>query len=267
VRRSCVCRPPARRAPAKRSDGNATQDLDSGSRDGDSPGDLPAPGRGRRSTRVGATPDGCKRASGSAATPRSLSSTAWRRASEPEGYRPEAHRPHRRFKGVFLCFVIGIGGLVLPLMAGAPPPPDLGSSPRETWKAVGYLVLGPAVLASLVAEQLGATRAGPIARGTAVAIGLGWGGLRRRHARLPEPPRNRRGGPRLAPLGRGARRRNPPRARRPPRRRPEHGLLRAPRLGSRAVDSGLGSLARVPGAASRPALSGAQPWPASYGPR
>lgn len=88
-------------------------------------------------------------------------------------------------QGVFLCFVIGIGGLVLPLMSGAAPPADLGSSPRETWKAFGYLALGLAVVASLVAEQLGATRIGPIARGLAVAIGLGWGGGA---WRLPDKP-------------------------------------------------------------------------------
>src|SRR5262249_9119042 len=28
-------------------------------------------------------------------------------------------------QGVFLCFVMGVGGLVLPLIAGAPPPADL----------------------------------------------------------------------------------------------------------------------------------------------
>jgi uncharacterized protein involved in response to NO len=79
-------------------------------------------------------------------------------------------------QGVFLSFVIGVGALVLPLMAGAPPPPDLGSSPRETRKAFGFLALGLVVVASLVAEQLGAVRAGPIARGAAVAVGLGWAG-------------------------------------------------------------------------------------------
>ena len=79
-------------------------------------------------------------------------------------------------QGVFLCFVVGIGGLVLPLMAGGAPPADLGSSPRETWKAAGYLALGLTVFASLVAEQLGAAREGQIVRGLAVAAGLGFGG-------------------------------------------------------------------------------------------
>ncbi len=79
-------------------------------------------------------------------------------------------------QGVFLSFVMGVGGLILPLMAGAAPPPDLGSSPRETWKALGFLALGLVVLGSLVAEQMGALRVAPLVRGAAVAIGLGWGG-------------------------------------------------------------------------------------------
>lgn len=79
-------------------------------------------------------------------------------------------------QGVFLCFVMGIGGLVLPLMGGAAPPADLGSSPRETWKAFGYLALGLTLFASLVAEQLGAPREGQIVRGLTVAVGLGIGG-------------------------------------------------------------------------------------------
>src|SRR5262249_56466182 len=58
-------------------------------------------------------------------------------------------------QGVFLCLVVGIGGLVLPLMAGAPPPPDLGSSPRERRKAVAYGVAGTLILASLLLEEAG----------------------------------------------------------------------------------------------------------------
>jgi len=79
-------------------------------------------------------------------------------------------------QGVFLCLAVGIGGLVLPLMGGAPPPPDLGSAPRETWKALAYACAGAAIFASLLMEQLGLERGGPLLRAIAVAMGLGFGG-------------------------------------------------------------------------------------------
>jgi len=79
-------------------------------------------------------------------------------------------------QGVFLCLAVGIGGLVLPLMGGAPPPPDLGSAPRETWKALAYGFAGAAIFASLILEQLGFERSGPLLRAIVVAIGLGLGG-------------------------------------------------------------------------------------------
>lgn len=78
-------------------------------------------------------------------------------------------------QGVFLCLAIGIGGLVLPLMGGAPPPPDLGSSPRERSKAIAYGAAGAAIFASLVLEQAGFERSGPLLRAMVVAIGLGLG--------------------------------------------------------------------------------------------
>jgi hypothetical protein len=79
-------------------------------------------------------------------------------------------------QGVFLCLVVGIGGLVLPLMAGAPPPPDLGSSPRERIKAIAYGVAGTMIVASLLLEQAGWAVLGPLVRAAVVAIGLGLGG-------------------------------------------------------------------------------------------
>jgi len=79
-------------------------------------------------------------------------------------------------QGVFLCLAIGIGSLVLPLMGGAPPPPDLGSAPRETWKAMAYAAAGIAIFLSLLLEQLGFERSGPLLRAGVVAIGLGFGG-------------------------------------------------------------------------------------------
>jgi len=79
-------------------------------------------------------------------------------------------------QGVFFCLAIGIGSLVLPLMGGASPPPDLGSAPRETWKALAYAAAGVAIFASLLLEQLGFERSGPLLRAMVVALGLGFGG-------------------------------------------------------------------------------------------
>ena len=78
-------------------------------------------------------------------------------------------------QGVFLCLAMGIGGLVLPLIGGEPPPPDLGSSPRETRKAIAYALAGVAIFVSLVLEQAGFDRGGPLLRAIVVALGLGLG--------------------------------------------------------------------------------------------
>lgn len=79
-------------------------------------------------------------------------------------------------QGVFLCLSIGVGSLILPLMTGAPPPADLGAAPRETWKALAYALAGAAIFASLLLEQLGFVRCGPILRAIVLSIGLGLGG-------------------------------------------------------------------------------------------
>jgi uncharacterized protein involved in response to NO len=78
-------------------------------------------------------------------------------------------------QGVFLCLAVGVGSLVLPLMGGATPPPDLGSSPRESWKAAVYGVAGLCIFASLLGEQLGWHRGGPLLRAVVVAASLGLG--------------------------------------------------------------------------------------------
>jgi uncharacterized protein involved in response to NO len=78
-------------------------------------------------------------------------------------------------QGVFLCFVVGIGSLILPLMSGEPPPADLGSSPRENRKAIAYAVAGAFIFVSLLLEQLGWDRGGPILRATVIAVGLAFG--------------------------------------------------------------------------------------------
>jgi len=78
-------------------------------------------------------------------------------------------------QGVFLCFAMGVGSLVLPLMGGAPPPPDLDAAPGERQKAFAYAAAGAAILASLVLEQLGWPRGGPLLRAAVVTLGLGIG--------------------------------------------------------------------------------------------
>jgi uncharacterized protein involved in response to NO len=79
-------------------------------------------------------------------------------------------------QGVFLCFAVGIGSLVLPLISGAPPPADLGSSHRERWTVLAYAGAGVSIFLSLVLEQLGWVRGGPLLRAAVVAAGLGLGG-------------------------------------------------------------------------------------------
>ena len=79
-------------------------------------------------------------------------------------------------QGVFLCFAVGVGGLVLPLMGGQPPPPDLGSSDRETHRALAYAATGVLIFASFVLEQWGWGRGGPLLRAATVVLGFTLGG-------------------------------------------------------------------------------------------
>ncbi len=79
-------------------------------------------------------------------------------------------------QGVFLCFAVGVGGLVLPLMSGATPPADLGSSPRERRKALAYGCAGLLIFASFVLEQSGWARVAPLIRAAVVIVGLGVAG-------------------------------------------------------------------------------------------
>jgi uncharacterized protein involved in response to NO len=83
-------------------------------------------------------------------------------------------------QGVFLCFTVGVGSLILPLMGGAPPPADLDSSPRERVKAFGYAAIGLAFFVSFVLEASGWTRSAPLLRAAVDALGLGIGGGARR---------------------------------------------------------------------------------------
>jgi uncharacterized protein involved in response to NO len=79
-------------------------------------------------------------------------------------------------QGVFLCFTVGVGSLILPLMSGAAPPADLGSSPRETAKALAYTATGLGFLVSFVLEAAGWSRGGPLLRAFVDAAGIGMAG-------------------------------------------------------------------------------------------
>jgi uncharacterized protein involved in response to NO len=93
-------------------------------------------------------------------------------------------------QGLFFCLVMGAGALVLPLMGGAQPPSDMGSSPAVTRAALGYGLAGLAVVASLAAEAAGSARVAPVVRGLVVAATLARGaGL---GAALDRPGWNRR---------------------------------------------------------------------------
>jgi uncharacterized protein involved in response to NO len=74
-------------------------------------------------------------------------------------------------QGVFLSLTVGVGGLLLPVIAGSAPPPDMGTR-REAWKALGYAALGAVICVSLVLEFTGFERAGPLVRAAAVASGI-----------------------------------------------------------------------------------------------
>jgi uncharacterized protein involved in response to NO len=79
-------------------------------------------------------------------------------------------------QGVFLSLVAGVGSLILPLMAGQPPPPDLDASPAEKRKLLGYAAVGVTIFASFWLEQFGWTSGGPLLRAGAVALATGLGG-------------------------------------------------------------------------------------------
>jgi uncharacterized protein involved in response to NO len=104
-------------------------------------------------------------------------------------------------QGVFLCLVMGVAGLLVPLMSGAPPPPDLDVSPLERRRALGWALLGAGVFATFLLERAGSEHLGPLARAMLVARGIGWRGPQRL---LTRPGINRRFtwlALRLTPLG------------------------------------------------------------------
>jgi uncharacterized protein involved in response to NO len=88
-------------------------------------------------------------------------------------------------QGVFLCFAIGVGGLILPLVAGESPPRDLGDSPGEMRSLIVYTGVGAAIFGSFVFEQLGFARLAPLVRAATVASGLAFGRAAWRAPRKP----------------------------------------------------------------------------------
>ena len=87
-------------------------------------------------------------------------------------------------QGCFFCLVIGAGALVLPLMSGSPPPPDLGTGPAVTRAAVAYVGAGLAIVATLFAEAFGSERLAPLVRGAGLSQPLALPGTNRRVTRL-----------------------------------------------------------------------------------
>lgn len=75
-------------------------------------------------------------------------------------------------QGCFFCLVMGAGALVMPLMSGAAPPPDLGTGPEVARAAVAYLGAGAVVVATLFAEAFGSDRLAPLVRGLVVGATL-----------------------------------------------------------------------------------------------
>ena len=81
-------------------------------------------------------------------------------------------------QGVFLCFALGAGALILPLVRGTPPPRDLGSAAAEWARAGGYLLAGLTIVATFALEACGWVHVAPVLRAGAVAAsGLLGGGM------------------------------------------------------------------------------------------
>ena len=87
-------------------------------------------------------------------------------------------------QGVFLCFTVGVGSLILPLMSGAPPPADLDWSPGEYAKALAYAGVGLSFFTTFVLESAGWSRSAPLLRAAVDALGYAIGGA----ARWPGKP-------------------------------------------------------------------------------
>jgi uncharacterized protein involved in response to NO len=104
-------------------------------------------------------------------------------------------------QALFSCLVVGVGALIVPLMAGAQPPVDFDALPDARWRVAGWALLGAGILATVIGEEAGWARLAPIVRGGLVAWGIGWAASQRL---LAGPGLNRRLmwlALRLTPLG------------------------------------------------------------------
>lgn len=104
-------------------------------------------------------------------------------------------------QGVFLFLVVGVGALILPLLIGTPPPPDLDAGPGEPRRLALYGGLGLALEATFVAEAAGIPTAGQLVRAALVALGLALPGAWRLPARAELHRRLAWAGAWLVPVG------------------------------------------------------------------
>jgi len=86
-------------------------------------------------------------------------------------------------QGVFLCFLLGVGALILPLIQGIETPPDRAASASHRLARLGYAAAGVAIIASLIADPWW-PRAMTALRGAIVIAALFAG----RAARWPKQP-------------------------------------------------------------------------------
>jgi uncharacterized protein involved in response to NO len=86
-------------------------------------------------------------------------------------------------QGVFFCLIVGVGGLVLPLVLGYPPPPD--ASRQSTTRVAGLALLGLAIVATFVLQHALELPWLISVRGGLVLFGLVLQGGIHRRPRLP----------------------------------------------------------------------------------
>jgi uncharacterized protein involved in response to NO len=92
-------------------------------------------------------------------------------------------------EGVFTCLVLGIGGFFFALALRGEAPPDLGKTPGDGRRALGFAAAGLAVVVGLVLQERGFVREGLALRAAVAAIVLA---AARGLSAPPRPGANRR---------------------------------------------------------------------------